>query len=146
MTGIKRALGNFWNSFVMDGVQIHAYSEDVVPNFDADKDGNTVPLQFPYLLYKTEYPDFSGTLPTSVTAWFKLDPARPTAAMAQRAALCDAVSRAIPTQGIMLPVDTGGYLVLRRSTGTWMSEYTPDTTLNVIGARFGVEIMNCTLM
>ena len=130
MTSIKKALCQFWGSFMVDGERVSVYGEDVI-----SPEG----VSFPYFIFRAEIPDVFVTLETSATAWFD---ATKSGANIRRSTLCDAIAKAIPIQGVKLPLSTEGFIVLHRSTGTFLTDYTPNDQDTVIGARVGFTITN----
>ena len=134
MTGIKKALTSFWGSFVLDGKPVQAYGEDALPVEDAT---------FPYIIFKCEYSKEMNGMETAATLWF--DATQPDA-NAKRALLCDEIEKRIGAFGVILPVETGGHLIMTRSTGSFISDYTPEPDGAVIGARVGVVLYNFSMI
>ena len=135
MTSVKQALHAFWGRFVLGETCIHAYGEDTLPPEEN--------ISFPYIIFRTDIPDAFVTLETGATVWFDANDA---GANQQRAALCDEIAKAMPIQGVRLPLSTGGHIVIRRSTGAFLSDYTPGDPNTAIGARVGYTITTYSML
>ena len=131
MTGVTQALFAFWGGFSLEGVPVPVYREDgLAPE----------QTEFPYILLRAEIPDSFATLETAATAWFRAE----SGANRQRMELCDQIAKAIPYQGVRLPLPGGGCIMLHRSTGAFLSDYTPGNENAAIGVRIGFMITNYT--
>lgn len=129
MTDITTALWQFWGQFELNGKQIPAYQIGAVPD-DA---------VFPYITFEPAQAAALSALPLVATVWVKYNGENSSAAVAQRSAFLEAVSRAIPQQGVILPLATG-YLVLDRGSGDFLSTIVDDEDKTVLGGRVGYEV------
>lgn len=129
MMDITAALWDFWGQFDLNGKAIPAYQIGAVPN-DA---------VFPYVTFSPAQAAAMSTLPMIATVWVKFNGENSSPALAQRSAFLEAVSRAIPQEGVMLHVD-GGFLVLNRGSGDFLSTIVDDSDKTVLGGRVGYEV------
>lgn len=131
---ITSALWRFWRQFQLDGVDVIAYQSGVVPSF----------AEFPYITFDAPRGDTMGTLPLTAHVWCKYEGENVSPAMAQRIALWEAVEKAIPVSGVMLPLSVG-FLMLRRSSGDFLSPVDDPDDKTVIGGRIGYEVTYYTI-
>lgn len=126
---ITAALWRFWGQFELNSKAIPAYQVGAVPD-DA---------VFPYVTFSPAQAAAMSTLPMVATVWVKYNGEDSSPALAQRAAFLEAVSRAIPQEGVMLDVD-GGFLVLNRGSGDFLATIVDDSDKTVLGGRVGYEV------
>ena len=132
MTEIATKLWQFWSQFEYNGAAVPAYQSDFVPS-DA---------QFPYIIFSPAKADALRTAPLTASVWTRK--ADGISALAQRTAIMDAVSKAIPVGGVMLPL-SNGYLVLRRGSGDFLATMDDPDDSSVAGGRIGYEVTFCVL-
>lgn len=133
MTDVTNALWQFWSQFQLNGTPIPVYQVGAVPN-DAT---------FPFVTFSPAQAAAFSTLPLVATVWVKSTGENTTPAIAQRAAFLDAASRAIPHQGVMLPLESG-FLVLERGSGDFLSLVVDEEDSTVLGGRVGYEVRYLT--
>lgn len=126
---ITAALWRFWGQFELNAKAIPAYQVGAVPD-DA---------VFPYVTFSPAQAAAMSTLPMVATVWVKYNGEDSSPALAQRAAFLEAVSRAIPQEGVTLDVD-GGFLVLNRGSGDFLATIVDDSDKTVLGGRVGYEV------
>lgn len=133
MTDIVKALWDFWGQFEINGALVPVYQTGTVPD-DA---------VFPYITFDPAQGDAMATLPLVATVWVRYSGENTAPALAQRSALLEAVSRAIPYGGTRLPLPTG-FLLLYRGSGDFLTAITDDEDKTVLGGRVGYEVLYCT--
>lgn len=123
---ITRALWAFWGQFEMDGEPIEAMQAGTVP------DGS----EFPYITFEAPRPDSMSTRALTAFGWFKNTNLAQSAA--QRVAWWEAVEKAIPVQGVKLPLSVG-FLMLRRGSGDFLYPGADEDDKTVLFGRVGYE-------
>jgi hypothetical protein len=129
MTEITRALWAFWGQFEANGHPLTAYQTGAVPDGAA----------LPYVTFSPAQTAAFDTLPLVATLWVRHDGENTAPATALAAAWMDAVSAAIPQEGVRLDLHNG-FLILDRGSGDFLSMTSDPEDKNVLGARVGYEI------
>lgn len=129
MTGITAQLWAFWEQFVLNGTPIPAYQTGAVPE-DAS---------FPYITFDAAQGAALDTIPLTAIVWVKYEAENSSAAIAQRMAVLEAVSKAIPEGGARLDL-ADGFMILRRGSGDFLSSMTDEEDPTVLGGRVGYEV------
>lgn len=127
MDAFHRALWAFWRGVTVNGETYPAWLQGQVPD-DA---------QFPYVTFNVAKSAAFGTVPLSATFWTKSDAGESNNAL--RAAFFDAASLAVPESGTRLEWD-GGFCLIHRSSGDFLSIMTDEEDESVIGGRVGIEV------
>lgn len=124
---IARALWDFWAQFSINGTPIPVFQSGGVP------DGQ----EFPYITFDTSRPDTMNTMPLTAFGWFRnTDRA---VSFAQRLAWWEAVEKAIPEQGVCLPLSVG-FLMIWRGSGDFLTPGTDEEDKTLIFGRVGYEV------
>ena len=126
MYQFNRAIYDLWSSIAVDGQTFPAYLQGTVPE-DAT---------FPFVTFDVAKARALSTMPLSATVWIKKT--NGSGQNAFRAAFLDAAARAIPQRGVRLDFD-GGFCILRRSSGDFLTLITDPEDSSVIGGRIGYE-------
>lgn len=132
MTEIASKLWQFWGQFEYNGKPVAAYQRDFVPN-DAE---------FPYIAFSPAQGDAMATASLSAVVWTRK--ADGISAIAQRTAIMDAVSNAIPVGGTIVKL-SHGYLLLKRGSGDFLSTMDDENDPDVAGGRVGYDVIFCTM-
>lgn len=119
MNDIMAALNAFWNQF-----GIPAYLDDNVPDDAA----------LPYIRFSVAK---SPAMEAAILTAFNYHRAK-LMGNVERARLADQIAGAIPEGGVKIPLDNGGYIVLRRGADFQNLYQDPDDR-DVIGIRTNVE-------
>lgn len=125
MTEIMAALYAFWSQF-----GIPAYAEDMVPPT----------AQVPYIRYTVSK---APAMDSSIMTAFNYHSAK-LMGNVERAELSGRIAKAIPQGGAKIPVEGGGYLILRRGSDFQTLYQDPDDR-DIIGIRTSVEVYFYTL-
>lgn len=129
MTGITAQLWAFWGQFALNGTPIPAYQTGAVPE-DA---------VFPYITFDAAQGAALDVIPLAAIVWVKHEAENSSTAIAQRMAVLEAVSKAIPEGGTRLDL-ADGFMVLRRGSGDFLSSLTDEEDPSVLGGRVGYEV------
>lgn len=127
MDAFHRALFAFWSSIAVDGETFPVYLQGTVPTG----------TPFPFITFDVIRPSALSVVPLSATVWHqKTDGDSKNAA---RTAFLDAAAIALPQRGTRLDFD-GGYCILRRPSGDFLSLIQDPEDASVIGGRVGYEV------
>lgn len=129
---ITRALWDFWAQFDLNGAAIPAFQSGAVP------DGQ----EFPYITFEAPRADTMATMPMTAFCWLRNDDQAVSAA--QRIAWFEAVEKAIPYQGLSLPLSVG-FLMLHRGSGDFLYPGTDEEDRSVLSGRVGYEVTYYTM-
>ena len=125
MKRILTALSTFWSQF-----GIPAYAEDMVPDDAA----------LPYIRYTVaKAPAMEATVLTAFNYH-----RRRLMGNVERAEVAERIANAIPQGGVRIPVEGGGFLILRRGSDFQTLYQDPDDA-DVIGIRTSVEVYFYTI-
>lgn len=124
---ITRALWDFWAQFSLNSTPIPVFQAGGVP------DGQ----EFPYITVEIPRPDTMATMPLTAFGWFRNDDKA--VSFAQRLAWWEAVEKAIPLQGVRLPLSVG-CLMLRRGSGDFLTPGTDEEDETLFFGRVGYEV------
>lgn len=127
MNAFQRALWAFWRGISVDGETYPAWLQGQVPD-DA---------QFPYITFDVAKAAAFGISPLSATFWTKAEAGESNNAL--RAAFFNAASLAVPECGVRLEWD-GGFCLIHRSSGDFLSVMTDEEDESVTGGRVGIEV------
>lgn len=125
MRNVMAALYSFWSQF-----GVPAYAEDMIPS--------TATL--PYIRYTVTK---SQAMDTSFLTAFNYHSAK-LMGNVERAELGAKIAEAIPQNGVKVPVEGGGFLILYRGSD-FQTLYQDPEDLDVIGVRTAVEAHYYTL-
>ena len=121
------ALWEFWAQLAINGTPILVFHSGGVPEGQ----------EFPYITFETPRPDTMATMPLTAFCWFRnTDKA---VSYAQRLAWWEAVEKAIPLQGVKLPLSVG-FLLLRRGSGDFLYPGADEEDKTVLFGRVGYEV------
>lgn len=120
MTEIMEALYAFWSQF-----GIPAYMDDQVPD-DA---------VLPYITYQVAKGEFNSSTVLTAFNWHR----RQLGGNADRADMMEMIAKAIPNEGVLLPIGRE-YLELRRNTAGFQTPWQDPEDANVIGGRTSYEV------
>lgn len=126
MDAFHRALYAFWRGVEVNGTAYPVYMTGTVPEDAA----------FPYITFDVLKPAAFGQAALSATIWHRMEDGD--SKNAARAAFLDAAAAAIPETGARLEWD-GGFCMLFRSSGDFLSLMTDEEDKSVIGGRVGYE-------
>lgn len=129
---INDALWAFWAQFQLNGTPIPVFQSGGVP------DGQ----EFPYITIEITRPDSMSTMPLTAFCWFRN--ADRAVSFAQRLAWWEAVEKAIPLQGVRLPLSVG-CLMLHRGSGDFLTPGKDEEDDKVFFGRVGYEVTYYTL-
>ena len=143
---VHRALFQFWSGF-----GVPAYLQGHVPlrvNADGsivkDEDGRYVPIDPPYITFEVEAGDLFATSYMSAYNWHRSFSG--TNVNRDRAQLLDRIAKAIPTEGVLLPLDNdAGAIVLERNPAGFQSYYDPDDEDGIVAGRTQYAVTFYTL-
>lgn len=124
---ITRTLWAFWKQYELDGTPIPAFQSGAVPEGQEP----------PYITFDAPRPDSMSTMPLTAFGWFRN--ADPAVSVAQRVAWWEAVEKAIPLQGVRLPLSVG-FLMLRRGSGDFLYPGVDEEDKTVLYGRVGYEV------
>lgn len=120
MTELKDALYDFWSGFGLP-----AYLQDSVPEDAA----------LPYITYEAVQGDAMSATVLVAHNWHQKAPR----GNAERNEVMDAIARAIPAQGRVVPVGRG-YIALYRNDANFQSDVADEEDASVIGGRTSYEV------
>lgn len=120
MRDIMAALHTFWSQF-----GIPAYVDDAVP-FDAE---------LPYIRFSVAK---GPALDASILTAFNFHRLK-LMGNVERAEVAERIAEAIPEQGVKIPLDNGGFIILYRNSD-FQTTYQDPEDLDVIGVRTSVEV------
>lgn len=123
MTELNRALYQLWSSFGLP-----AYLSGNVP------DG----AELPWITFDVIQGEPMSAAFLTVGCWFRHAP--PVDGQTARAALLDRISDAIPTSGLKIPLEGGGFVMLYRNAGSWQNYIVDEDDKTVIGGLVSCEI------
>ncbi|MBR3795780.1 MAG: hypothetical protein IKK34_07100 [Clostridia bacterium] len=127
---VQRALTTFWSQFTSGGEAVPAYLQGLVPSH--------VPL--PYITMQMSMGDALQTTPMVAQVWVKHAEGDSTAAAnAQRAEILNQIAEALPSTGVRLPCEPG-FLMLRRSSGDFITLMLDADDPSIYGGRIGYEV------
>lgn len=129
---ITRTLWAFWKQFALDGAPIPAMQAGTVPEG----------TEFPYITFEAPRADTMATMPLTAFGWFRNEDQA--ASAAQRIAWWEAVEKAIPLQGVMLPLSVG-FLMIRRGSGDFLYPGADEEDKTVLFGRVGYEVTYYTI-
>lgn len=130
MMDISSTLWKFWGQFQLDGAPIPAYQTGAVPN-DAS---------FPYFTFDAPQGEAFAQLPLVATLWCRYEGENTAAAIAQRLAIGEAISKTIPPiVGLQLPLPSG-FLMLYRGSGDFLYPTQDEEDKTILGLRVGYEV------
>lgn len=124
---INRALWDFWAQFSLNGTPIPVFQSGTVPDGQA----------FPYITFETSRPDSMATMPLTAFGWFRN--ADKAVSFAQRLAFWEAVEKALPKEGLQLPLSVG-CLMIYRGSGDFLTPGTDEEDKTLIFGRVGYEV------
>ena len=124
---IHSALWDFWAQFAINGTPIPVFHSGGVP--DAQ--------EFPYITFETPRADTMATMPLTAFGWFRNGDKA--VSYAQRLAFWEAVEKALPTEGLRLPLSVG-CLMLHRGSGDFLYPGTDEEDEKLIFGRVGYEV------
>lgn len=127
MDAFHRALFAFWRNLDVNGKTYPVWLQGHVPD--------TAPL--PYITFNVSKGAAFGETPLSATLWLQSESGD--SKNAERAAFFDAASAAIPEKGARLAWE-GGFCMLYRSSGDFLSLMDDEEDPSVIGGRVGYEV------
>lgn len=126
MEAYHKALYAFWSGISVDGQTFPAWLIEAVPE-DAT---------YPYVTFDVSRAAAFGVSYLTATLWQKKE--NGDSKNAARAAFFDAVSKAIPEEGVKLTWD-GGFCILHRSSGDFLTLMRDENDKDVIGGRVAYE-------
>lgn len=121
MTGVNRALCQFWGSF-----GIPAYLQDSVPSN----------AKLPYVTFEAVDGAALSHMVLTAFNWHKRTPRVNT----ERDAFLDLVAAAIPEGGRRIDLPDGGFLMLYRNSAGFQQYYRDPADRNVVAGRTSYEI------
>lgn len=111
-TDLSQALYQFWSQFSWDDKPIPAYKQGHVPE-DA---------VFPYFTFRVSASNFGGSSIQTAVVWCKHTPGMNV--NAQRSGILDQVAIAVPENGKLIRMPTGGGMWIQRNVD-FLSDYEP---------------------
>lgn len=127
ITAIQQALTAFWSQFTVDGEPVPAYIKELAPSDES----------FPYIAMTMRFGDAMDTLPLVSTVWCKQVDGM--SANKQREGILNQIAAALPNSGVMIPCSPG-FLMLRRSSGDFITLMTDEEDPDYLGGRVGYEV------
>lgn len=123
MTGLQKALYQFWASFGLP-----AWSQDTVPEDAA----------LPYITFEVASGDAMGSTLLTGTVWLR-DEDDGASVNARRAQVLDLIAAAVPPAGRKLDTEDGGFIMLYRNSGNFQRNLQDAEDRRVVGGRTTLE-------
>lgn len=127
ITAVQQSLTAFWSQFKADGRPVLAYIKELAPTDEG----------FPYIAMTMRIGSAMDTLPLVSTVWCKQVDGM--SANKQREEILNQIAAALPHAGVLIPCGTG-YLMMRRSSGDFITLMTDEEDPDYLGGRVGYEV------
>lgn len=127
ITAVQQALTAFWSQFTADGQPVPAYIKELAPTDEG----------FPYIAMTMRIGSAMDTLPLVATVWCKQVDGM--SANKQREEILNQIAAALPHAGVLIPCGAG-YLMMRRSSGDFITLMTDEEDPDYLGGRVGYEV------